>query len=343
VKPNAVSFPRIGRVSLLRSRAVLWAFGIALFLALPFVIVDPYLRHLGILAMLFAVAASNWDLTLGYAGLFNFAHIAFFGLGAYTSGILAVHYGVSPWLGILGGTVVAVIVSAIISLPAIRLRGIYVALITFAFSQLTVALIVSQTTLTGGLAGLVSVPGLSIGGFAFHDNPASFFYLAGALLLASTLFLRRIVKSDLGLSLVALRDFEEYAVSRGVPIARQRFLAFVLSAIFPGMVGAVYAHYLLVVSPDVFGFSFATLFLSMVLVGGIATTYGPVLAAVLLTYVTELLAGIGTVRFMLVAVLVVVTLRFLPTGAWGLVQRRLRAKAGKANLGEGGTQGPRGV
>src|SRR5438034_6224164 len=132
------------------------------FLLMPMVL-NGYLRHLAILGMLFAVAASNWDLTLGYAGVFNFAHIAFFGLGAYTSGILAVKLGISPWLGILAGIVVAVIVSAIVSVPAIRLRGIYVALLTFAFSQLVLLIILSQHEIPGGLQGLVGGPNLSIG------------------------------------------------------------------------------------------------------------------------------------------------------------------------------------
>jgi branched-chain amino acid transport system permease protein len=286
-------------------RVALWIAGIAIFLAIPRIVEDQYLMHLAVLSMLFAIVASNWDLTLGYAGVFNFAHIAFFALGAYTSGILTVRLGISPWLGIIAGAIVAVVV--------------YVALLTFAFTQLASALIISQTTITGGLAGLVGVPGLSFGEFQFREHIDAYFYLVGLLLLASTLFLRRIVSSDFGLSLVALRDFEEYAVSRGVPLARQRFLAFLFSAIFTGAAGAVYVHYLLVASPDVFGFSLTTLFLSMILVGGAATVYGPILAGILLTYVSELMAPLGPIRFMILAVLIIVTMLFAPQGIWGFI------------------------
>jgi branched-chain amino acid transport system permease protein len=290
-------------------------------LAIPRVVNDQYLLHLAVLSMIFVIVASNWDLTLGYAGVFNFAHIAFFGLGAYTSGILSVRLGISPWLGIIAGAIVAVLVAAVVSIPAIRLRGIYVALLTFAFTQLASAIIVSQTSITGGPSGLVGVPGLSFGDFQFRQHIDAYFYLVGLLLLASTLFLRRIVNSDFGLSLVALRDFEEYAVSRGVPLARQRFLAFLFSAIFTGAAGAIYVHYLLVASPDVFGFSLTTLFLSMILVGGAATIYGPVLAGVLLTYVSELMAPLGPIRFMILAVLIIVTMLFVPQGIWGLISK----------------------
>lgn len=302
-------------------RLVLMIGGLLVFLALPFLLKNDYLRHLAILAMLFSVVASSWDLTLGYAGLFNFAHVAFFGIGAYTSGILSVRYGVSPWLGILVGICAAVIISAIVSIPAIRLRGIYVALLTFAFSQLVLLIILSQHELTGGQQGLVGVPGLSFGNFRFVQSPVAYFYFCGALLLVSTLFLRRLVNSNFGISLIALRDFEEYAISRGVPLVRQRFLAFVYSAIFTGAAGAIFAHYLIVASPEFFGFSFSTLFLSMVLVGGSGTIYGAIVAGVVLTFISELLAPLGPVRFMVVAAIIILTIRFSPQGVLGLAKR----------------------
>lgn len=313
-------------------RNLLALLGIIVFLALPFIVTDKLLMHLAILGMLYAIVASNWDLTLGYAGVFNFAHLAFFGIGAYTSGILSVKLGISPWLGIPCGGLTAALASVIVSIPAIRLRGIYVALLTFACSQLVLLLLLSQPLITGGQQGLTGVPQLQIGDFRFRESQFAYFYLVGLLLLCSTVFLRRLVTSDFGLSLIALRDFEEYAVARGIPLARQRLLAFLLSAIFPGLAGGVYAHFLIVASPDIFGFSLTTLLLSMVLVGGVATIYGPVIVGVAMTYVSELMAssawmsdvfGIsrGPVRFMFVAVLIVLTMRFFPQGVWGLAKQ----------------------
>ena len=316
--------------SLTKNRISLWIVGLVIFIALPLVVNNDYLRHLAILGMLYAIVASSWDLTLGYAGLFNFAHIAFFGIGAYTSGILAVRLGVSPWISIPLGGLAAAISSVIVSVPAIRLRGIYVALITFAFSQLAVLLLLSQPEVTGGLQGLTGVPSLTIGTFRFRSSPFAYFYLIGAVLLVSTVFLRRLVTSDFGLSLVALRDFEEYAVSRGVPLARQRFLAFLCSAIFPGIAGAIFAHYLIVASPEYFGFSFATLFLSMVLVGGNSTVYGPLVMGVILTILNELMSlwfarispTAAPARFLVVGVIIIVTMRFFPKGVWGIIKSR---------------------
>ena len=315
-----------------KHRTVLAIIGVIIFLAVPLVVENKLLIHLAILGMLYAIVASNWDLTLGYAGVFNFAHLAFFGIGGYTSGILAVKLGITPWLGIPMGAAVAALASVIVSIPAIRLRGIYVALLTFACSQLVLLLLLSQPQITGGQQGLTGVPQLSIGAFNFRQSRFAHFYLVGLMLLCSTVFLRRLVASDFGLSLIALRDFEEYAVARGIPLARQRLLAFLYSSIFPGLAGGFYAHFLIVASPDIFGFSLATLLLSMVLVGGVATIYGSVLMGVVMTFVSELMAssalmsdvfGIsrGPVRFMFVAVIIVLTMRFLPQGVWGLINQ----------------------
>ena len=176
------------------------------------------------------------------------------------------------------------------------------------------------------------MPDLSLVGYRLSASGPGYLYLTEALLIASTLFLRWLVTSDFGLSLIALRDNEAYAVARGISATRQRVLAMVASSLFTAAAGAVYAHYLIVASPDVFSFSLTTLILSMVLLGGTATIFGPIVAAIALTVVTEQFASFGVVRFMIIAVLIVLTLRFLPGGLWSLGGfagwRRRAAKGG---------------
>jgi len=316
---------------------LLWLVVAAGAIVAPLVFTGDVARNLAILALLFAVVASNWDLTLGYAGIFNFAHVAFFGIAGYVSAIATIHFGVPNWLDIALAVVVVAVLAGVTAALALRLRGIYVALVTFAFVQLCVALIISQKWLTGGAVGLVGVPDLELFGFRFSSSGPSYLYLAEALLIGSTLFLRWLVKSDFGLSLIALRDNEAYAVARGISSTRQRVLAMVASSIFTAAAGAVYAHYLIVASPDVFSFSLTTLILSMVLLGGTATIFGPIVAAVALTVVTEQLASFGVVRFMIIAVLIVLTLRFLPGGLWSLGEWfAARRRTSKHGRGEGG-------
>lgn len=295
---------------------------IGVLLLLPLVLVDAsYPRHIFVLCLLFAVLASNWDLTLGYAGIFNFAQLAIFAIGAYTSAILSISFGQSPWIGLPAGAIVGGTAALLAFIPSIRLRGLYVSLTTFAFSQVVFWLVLSQYELTGGAQGRTGIPSYSIGDYDFREGgEIGFSYLAVGLFLASTIFLRRIVTSDLGRSFVALRDDEDYAVSRGISVVRQHGLAFILSAVFTGATGAVYAHYIGAVAVDIFSFGYVSLLLSMVWLGGVGTIYGPIVGAILLTVGNEVLAGLGPWRFVLVAVLTVATLRFLPGGIWGTLK-----------------------
>ena len=289
--------------------------GLAVFVALPAIIEDTYLRHLIIVAMVYAVVASNWDLSLGYGGVFNFAHLAFFGVGVYFCAIVSKVQEVSPWLAIPGAGLAAALAAIIICLPVLRLTGIYVILVTFAFSQLILQLVISQADITGGSVGMVFLPALKIGDYNFaRDGKLGYYYVILLIFVASTYFLRRIVASAFGISVVALRDNQDYALSRGISLAKQRVLTLAASALFTGVAGGFYATYLRVASPQIFGFGTLSLVLSMLLVGGIGTIWGPILAAFVLTFVSEAMIDLGAWRHLIVASLIVLVLLFYPGG-----------------------------
>ena len=166
---------------------------VAAALVAPQIFAGSVAQNLAILSLLYAVVASNWDLTLGYSGIFNFAHVAFFGVAAYVSAIATVKLGVPVWWDLLLAVVVVAALSGLTAILALRQRGIYVALVTFALTQLCVALVNSQKDITGGPVGLVGLPDLAIGGYVFGNHPEAYFYTAEALLILSTLFLRWLV------------------------------------------------------------------------------------------------------------------------------------------------------
>jgi branched-chain amino acid transport system permease protein len=313
---------------------VWWIVGAAVTLVLaPFLVTNAYVRHLLVISMLYAVVAACWDLSLGYGGVFNFAHVALFAIGAYTGGILTKTCGFPPLLAILLGGGAAVIASIVVCLPALRVKGIYVCLVTFAFGQLCLHIVRSQGDITGGNRGLVLIPPIRIGGYVFTANDKiAYYYLALILLFGATIFLRALVNSYFGLSIIALRDYEEYAISRGVPLTRQRLLTFAASAVFTGITGAVYALYLGVVSADLFGFGYTITLLSMVVVGGTATTYGPILGAFILGFATEFMTDLGPWRHIITAVLIILVLRFYPEGLYGGLRRlaEVATRKGKA-------------
>ncbi|MCP4317817.1 MAG: branched-chain amino acid ABC transporter permease [Hyphomicrobiales bacterium] len=300
---------------------------LALLLVVPAVVSDSYTRHLFIIAFIYAIIASNWNLSLGHCGVFNFGHLTFFGVGVYTAAIAAKTLGVSPWISILSGGVTAALAAFIIAAPVARLKGIYVVLVTFAFSQLAMQLVLSQSQITGGAEGMVRIPYLKLGDYSFiRDYKLGYYYAGLALLSVSTLFLIAVTRSPFGKSLTAVRDAEDYAASRGISVSRQRILVLILSAIFTGFAGGFYAIYLRVASPEVFGFGTLSLALSMVLIGGTGTTFGPIVAALALTFATESLAGIRgfeEARFIVIAVAMILVLRVAPGGVLGILDRLL--------------------
>lgn len=301
----------------------------AVLVCVPMVVSDPYIRHLFIIAFIFAVVASNWDLTLGYCGLFNFGHLTFFGVGTYTAAILAKTAGVNPWLAIPLGGVAAALVGLIIALPVARLKGIYVVLVTFAFSQLALQLVLSQSQITGGAEGMVRLPYLSIGEYKFiRDFKLGYYYVGLGLLVISTVALLLIARSPYGKALRAVRDNEDYATARGISVARQRITVLVASAVLTGVAGGFYAIYLRVAAPEVFSFGTLSLVLSMVLIGGAGSIIGPVFAALALTFGTEALAGVRGMedaRFILIALAMILVLRLAPGGVIDLLSRLRRA------------------
>ncbi len=297
-------------------------------IVLPFVFEASYIRHLLILAFVFGIVAASWDLSLGFGGLFNFAHVALFAVGIYTYAILAKTLGVNPWLAVLAAGPVSVLVATLIALPVLRLDGIYVILVTIAFSQLVYQIIISQSGVTGGTSGMVTLPPLRIGDYRLtSDGRMGYYYVALALLVAACAFLHLLIRSRLGRAIIAMRDAKYLGIARGVPEARTRALTLAASGLFTGLAGGFYASYVRVASPDIFGLGSLTLVLSILLVGGLGTIWGPVMAAFVIILLSEAMSDLGPWRDILIAMLIIAVMVFYPGGLWGVVQEVREAVA----------------
>ena len=295
-----------------------------LLFVLPQFVQDTYIRHLLITAFIYAVVASNWDLSLGYGGVFNLAHVALFAIGAYSCAILSKLLSVDPWLSMLSAGVIAVLLSALVSLPILRLRGIYVILVTFALSELALRVVLSQRGVTGGATGMVLLPPLRIGDYNFAlGGKTGYYYVALILLVLSTAFLRFIVNSNFGKAIVALKDNEGYAVSRGVSLPRIRLLMLMASGLFTGTVGGFYALYFRVASPDLFGFDLLTLILSILVLGGVSTIYGPIMAAFFMIFVSEVMFNLGPWRYIISSFIIITVVILFPGGMMAFGERGL--------------------
>jgi len=253
------------------------------------------------------------NLLVGYAGQISLGHAAFFGLGAYTSGILTATCGVNPWLALLAGLAVSGGAAFLIGVPALKLRGYYLAMATLGFG-IIVSIILSQAQpLTGGPSGLSGIPPLTLAGFPLNTARRLYplIWLAVGLILALS---ANLVDSRAGRALRALNDSEAAAASLGVNTARLKLKIFVWSALYASLAGSLYAHSLNFIAPASFGFMFSIKLVAMVVLGGMASIWGSLLGAGVLTVLPEALSVFHDFEVVIFGAILMVVMIFLPRG-----------------------------
>lgn len=304
---------------------ILWGVSAALVAAFPLLVRSSYLINLAIMFFIWAVVAQGWNLLIGFSGIFSFGQMALFAVGGYASGFLSVYLGVSPWIGTVLGGLAAALAGLLIGLPVLRLRGVYVVLLTLAFHEILRILIVTDDSgFTGGGFGLQGIPGYGFDHWGHQVAINSYYYLAMVLFMITTYAIFRIVGSPVGLAFRALRDSEVYAVSRGVTPYSFKLLVFALSAFFSGVMGAFYAHYLHTISPSVLAFSNMTNLLAMVVIGGWGTFGGPIAGAITLTLLGELLREVEQFRVILLGAILATIVVLLPQGLLPIMKSGLK-------------------
>jgi branched-chain amino acid transport system permease protein len=306
-------------------RALAAALGAAAVLAAPWWIASPYHLHVLIMAGVFAILALSLNLLLGYTGQLSLGHAAFFGIGAYTSALLALRLGWSFWLALPAAATAAGIAGWAIGRLALKLRGAYFVLVTISFAGVISLVSQNWMELTNGPLGLPGVPAPDLGPWTLRTKTA-YYYLVLAATALAYLACRRLVDSRVGRAFVALRENEPLAESVGIDPTRYLILATVVSAAMAGVAGSLYAHYTRFVSPEVFLFSYTVTMVIMVVAGGKGTLPGPIAGAVIFTALPEALRELVSWQWQMVAygALLVLLVYFLPRGIVPTVLPRAR-------------------
>jgi branched-chain amino acid transport system permease protein len=281
----------------------------------PLWLANPYHLHVLIMAGIFAILALSLNLLLGYTGQLSLGHAAFFGIGAYTSALLALRLDWSFWLGLPAAAVAAGLAGWAIGRLALKLRGAYFVLVTISFAGVISLISVNWMELTNGPLGLPGIPAPELGPWSLRSK-ASYYYLVLAGLAVSWLVCHRLVRSRIGRALVAVRENEALAESVGVDVTHYLVLATVISAAMAGVAGSLYAHYTRFVSPEVFLFTYTVTMVIMVVAGGKGTLAGPLVGALLFTVLPEALREATSWQWQMLAygVILVLLVFFLPRG-----------------------------
>lgn len=296
-------------------------FGPALVVALALLplVTDRYTQYVLNLIMIYVIIGIGLNFLLGYAGQFAFAHAALMGIGAYTVALLTQRAGVSFWLALPAAGVVAMLVGLVAALPAMRMKRVYLALVTLAFAELIQWLFVHWKSLTLGTDG-VKVPAAELFGMSLRgDHRIAYLVLPVSVLLY--IVGRRIVESKIGRSLVALRENEIVAQCNGINIARTKALVFALSAFYAGVGGGLFALALGFIVPDGFGLFQLVVHFSLVVIGGLISMYGSVIGAIVLTALPEVLRGLQWLQEIIYGFMLVLFVLFMPNGIAGLGKR----------------------
>jgi len=259
------------------------------------------------------ILAVGLNLLLGYAGQISLGHAAFFGLGAYTSGILTSTYALNPWLAMIIAAVAVGGMAFVIGFPVLKLKGHYLAMATLGLGIIIYITFNEAVDLTGGPSGLSGIPNLSLGPLIF-DNDLKNYYLIWCFTLATMLLSINLAHSRIGRALRAIHDSEVAARVMGVNARLLKVQIFALSAVISAVAGSLYAHTMTFVSPASFGFNFSIELVTMVIIGGLGSIYGSFLGAALLTLLPELLRAFQDYDIVIYGLLLIVMTMFMPGG-----------------------------
>jgi branched-chain amino acid transport system permease protein len=302
----------------MRTEAVLKLTGVLLPLAVIGVFVrNIYYLHLFNLMIIYSLFSLGLNILTGFTGITSFGHAGFFAVGAYTSAILVTKVGMPVLPALAMGGFVTGAVALLVSLPVLRISGIYLAMVTLGFAELVRLLAINWEALTGGPLGISRIPPISLFQWQLLGERALFLFLYPFLVLSTLLFVR-IIDSRFGRSLIAIKDSESAAESIGIPCVRNKMISFFISGFYSGLAGALYAHFDRYISPDAFPFDLSILVLCMVVVGGMGSVIGSILGAVVLVILLELFQPVGDFRLIIYGALLMIMITYFPNGLVGI-------------------------
>jgi branched-chain amino acid transport system permease protein len=313
-------------------RNIALIFFVLLFLT-PLITQEPYYLRIIILACIFCIFAISWDVLTGFTGQLSLGHGVFFGMAAYAAALLNIHLSWPAWLTIPAGAIVAVLFGLLISVPALRLRGIYLGLVTLSIPIIMTGLVFMFPDLTGGELGLFGVSALS--GSMYLD-----YYIVLVIFIVSAYIMYKLtdLKSKvlrLGVLLHAIREDEIAARISGINTTRYKVISFTASAFFAGIAGGLYAHFLKIAGPSTLELFFSFQVILWCIFGGITTIYGGVVGVFILFPLTEILSLFAwgeQLRFIIFAVVLILTLFFMPEGISVWILDKLEVECPRCKL-----------
>ena len=297
---------------------------------IPLITQQPYTLRILILSNIFVIFAVSWDFISGYTGQINFGHAMFFGVAAYTAALLNKHLGLEPWATIPIGALAAVLAGVVMCLPALRLRGPYLSLVTLALPLILLGVIKAFPEVTGGEHGISGVAALS-------DSRLLDYYISVLVMIPSVMIMWKLTdaKSALvrtGIILHAIREDEIATRASGINTIRYKLFAFIVGGFFAGIAGGLYVHFLKVAGPSTLNLMLSFQAIIWTVFGGIVSIYGAVVGVYVLFPLMEFLRVIPELRVIIFTIVVILILLFMPEGIAVWIRDKLEEECPRCKL-----------
>ena len=325
---------------LFKENSVLWIIAISVIIV-PFLLPNRYFQDIAVMTFLWAGLATSWNLYSGYCNRLSIGHAAFLGIGAYTSTLLFLNFGISPWIGMLAGGAISAVAALIIGGTTLRLKGTFFVLSTIAFAEILKIMTITSKDITAGSLGLMVSyqPGFINMIWASKIPYAILTWIYMIIVIYISV---RLEKSKLGYSLIAIGENQEAAENLGVNSTKSMMKAFILSAVFTSFGGTIFSQYIMFIEPNsVMGLSNSINFILLAIAGGLGLAFGPMIGSFILTPISNLLrgylAGISGLHGLILGLILIIILLYRPDGILPqlkLLFKRIYTKSDKANKGD---------
>ena len=314
----------------MKSRSYIIAILATLFV-LPLLIQNQYSRHLMVMAEIFVLFSVGLNVIIGFLGQLSLGHSAYFGIGAYTYALLLLNLDIPSFLSMILAIAMSGFFGFLIGYPSLRLKGPYFAIVSLAFAMIIRLVVINWQSLTNGPMGItgISPPVISLFGsykLSLHSTISNY-YMFLCFVIVGIFVIHRIHCSRIGEAFDACRENEELAQAVGINTSKYKIIALVISAMFIGASGGLYAQYLTYISPEIFGWYYIATPLIMVIIGGAGTIAGPIVGAVIFTFVPELLRAIADYRLAIFGLIMIVGIIFMPDGIYGVWKKLIRSES----------------
>jgi branched-chain amino acid transport system permease protein len=304
----------------IQAKHIVYVAALVGFILLPHLITVKYYLHLSILALIWVIMAQGQNLIQGYTGYVSIVQAGFMGIGAYSTTLMGLHWGLPVWLTITLAPFVTAIFALATGYPSLRVKGHYFAIVTLAFNLVIFIILFNFVELTQGEAGITGIPkpGPRDGLFDWRDREV-YYYFVLIFAVAMTGLAALIVRSRVGQVLIAIRQNEDLVGAIGIGAWKYKLFAFVIAAMYAGLAGAIYAHYQSFINPEIFGVAQSLDAILAVIIGGSGTIAGPVIGAFFVVFLPEYLRFADSFRLILYGLVLVLATIFMPKGIVGVV------------------------